>query len=335
MRDMKLSRPPLPCRAPAWAANGYLQSMLGNYLPKPALTVAPQRTEVLLPDGDRLVAQVYPPLHSAPRLARKTVLCAFHGLGGHSQRPYMQRVADIGTARGCEVWTVNHRGCGLGRGMAKGIYHSGVAADLSQVFAEVRRREPEAFVLGLGFSLSANALLLCLGDGLRGPHHHPDAAIAVNPPIDLARCAARISAGKNRLFNLYFVNGCVRHAREREADGLLERGRYPVHLRMSIHEFDDRFTAPLAGFADREDYYRQASALPHLARITRPTVILHAADDPFIDVEDFHRAALGPGVHLHIEAQGGHLGYVSRDLPYRRWLDYGLGHYLDQLIGQR
>lgn len=329
---MKLLRPSLPCRAPLWANNGYLQSVLGNYLPKPPLQVVGQQAVLDLPDGDRLLAQIYTPPQQAPRLARKTVLCAFHGLGGHADRPYMQRVVDIGTARGCEVWTINHRGCGPGRGLAKGIYHSGVAADLSSVFAEVRRRQPDSRILGLGFSLSANALLLCLGDGHGGPHHHPDAAIAVNPPINLARCAELICAPNHRLFNLYFVKGCVRYAREREADGLSPKGRYPVHLRMSLQDFDDLFTAPLAGFRDRHDYYARASALPHLGRIARPTVIVHAEDDPFIDAADFHGATLGPGVHLHLEAQGGHLGYVSRDLPHRRWLDYGLGHYIDQLL---
>lgn len=329
---MKLQRPPLPCRAPLWANSGYLQSILGNYLPNPPLLVPAQKTEVLLPDGDRLVAKVYAPPPEAPALAKKTVVCAFHGLGGHSDRPYMQRVVDVATRRGCEVWTVNHRGCGQGRGLAKGIYHSGVAADLSSVFSELRRRQPDSRIVGLGFSLSANALLLCLGDGHGGPHHHPDAAIAVNPPIHLSRCAELICAPHHRLFNLYFVKGCVRYAREREADGLSSQGRHPIRMSMSLHEFDEVFTAPLAGFRDRHDYYEKASSLPHLVRIARPTVIVHAEDDPFIDAADFHRAALGPGVHLHLEACGGHLGYVSRDVPNRRWLDYALGHYLDQLL---
>ena len=331
---MKLVRPPLSCRPPLWANNGYLQSILGNYLPKPPLRLQPRRAEVDLGDGDRLVVQIYPPPPQAPRLAKKTVVCVFHGLGGHGDRHYMQRVVDVATSRGCEVWTVNHRGCGQGRGLAKGIYHSGVAADLSRVFAEVRRREPSAQLIGVGFSLSANALLLCMGDGHGGPHHHPDAGIAVNPPINLARCAELICAPNHRLFNLYFVKGCVRYVREREADGVSEKGRHPVHLRMSLQEFDDVFTAPLGGFRDRLDYYEKASAGPHLSRIVRPTVIVHAEDDPFIDPLDFQRTPLGPGIHLHVEAQGGHLGYVSRDLPYRRWLDYALGHYLDQLLSR-
>jgi predicted alpha/beta-fold hydrolase len=103
---------------------------------------------------------------------------------------------------------------------------------------------------------------------------------------------------------------------------------------MSLVDFDDFYTAPAAGFRDRHDYYERCSAKPHLAQIRTPTVILHAEDDPFIDARDLKEAALGPGIHLHIERHGGHQGYVSRDLPHRRWLDYALGHYLDALLAR-
>ena len=329
---MKLTRPPLPCLPPRWAKSGYLQSLFGNYLAAPPFSAQSERTEIDLPDGDRLVARVFAPPPEVRTGKREVVLCGFHGLGGNCDRHYMRRIAALGHARGCTVYSVNHRGCGEGRGLAKGIYHSGVAADLSAVFAEVRKRHPQALLIGIGFSLSANALLLCLGDGHGGPHHKPDAAIAINPPIHLSRCADLISAPHHRIFNLYFLRGCVRYVREREADGLIPKGRYPVHLRMSLQEFDDAFTAPLGGFRDRNDYYQRSSALPHLPNITQPTVIIHAEDDPFIDPSDFQRARYGSGIHLHLEQHGGHLGYVSANQPYRRWLDYAVGHYLDQLL---
>jgi predicted alpha/beta-fold hydrolase len=37
------------------------------------------------------------------------------------------------------------------------------------------------------------------------------------------------------------------------------------------------------GFADALDYYRQCSAMPRLSDITKPTLIIHAKDDPFMD----------------------------------------------------
>lgn len=321
----QLSTPDLPCRPPRWAASGYVQTILGNYWPTPQQQRPFRHLEVQLPDGDRLLVRSFVG-------GSKGVLCVFHGLGGHDDRPYVRRVLELGWARQLEVWTVNHRGCGSGRGLARGTYHSGVASDLGAVFALARKLRPQTRLLAVGFSLSANALLLNLGDGHDGPHIKPDRAIAVNPPIDLARCSELISAPRHRVFNSFFVRSCVRSVRERELDGLIPSGRYAVHARMTLAEFDDVYTAPAGGFADRHDYYARCSAKQVLPRITTPTVIVHAEDDPFIDAQDFRSARFGSGIHLHLERHGGHVGYISRDLPHRRWLDYALGHYLDELL---
>ncbi len=321
---MRLPRPTLPCRPPWWAAGAHLQTALANYLPEAPLTEPWTPVEVALSDGDRLVGRQFQ--GPGPDL-----LCAFHGLGGDDERPYMRRAVRLGLDRGLSVWAMNHRGCGRGRGLAAGTYHSGVAGDLGAVFAHARSRGFRR-VLALGFSLSGNALLLNLGGGHDGPHPLPDAALAVNPPVNLARCSALISRWSNRPYDRYFVKKVVRSVREREAVGLIPAGRYLVHDRMSLADFDSAYTAPAGGFRDRDDYYARCSALPHLSRITVPTVILHAEDDPFVDAADLRSADLGPGVHLHLEGTGGHMGYLSRDLPDRRWLAHALGHYLDRLL---
>ena len=69
---------------------------------------------------------------------------------------------------------------------------------------------------------------------------------------------------------------------------------------MTVRLFDDLYTAPRNGFADALDYYRRASSLPLIGRITIPTLILTARDDPFIAVEPFEEiqaAAQRHGVH--------------------------------------
>ena len=321
---MQLPRPVLPCLPPWWARGAHIQTALANYLPEAPLPEGWTPVEVALDDGDRLVGRQFQ--GEGPDL-----LCAFHGLGGDDERPYMRRAVRLGLERGLSVWVMNHRGCGRGRGLAVRTYHSGVAGDLGAVFARARalgfRR-----LYAVGFSLSGNALLLNLGEGFDGPHPKPDAAIAVNPPVNLARCSALISRWQNRFYDRYFVKKVVRSVREREEAGLIPRGRYLLHDRMSLADFDNAYTAPAGGFADRDDYYARCSALPHLRKITTPTVILHAEDDPFVAAEDLRRAELGPGIHLHLEATGGHMGYLSRDLPDRRWLNHALGHYLDELI---
>jgi len=59
------------------------------------------------------------------------------------------------------------------------------------------------------------------------------------------------------------------------------------------------------------DSYRQ-----HLPRITTPTVILQAKDDPFMTpnlLPDEHEP--GPGIQLELSDKGGHTGFVEG--PFR------------------
>jgi predicted alpha/beta-fold hydrolase len=84
----------------------------------------------------------------------------------------------------------------------------------------------------------------------------------------------------------------------------------------------------MAGFPDRDSYYAQCSFGPHLGNIQVPTIILSCLDDPFAPAGDILKQAISPAVHLHVERFGGRMGYVSDNLPDRRWLDFALEHYL-------
>ena len=47
-------------------------------------------------------------------------------------------------------------------------------------------------------------------------------------------------------------------------------------------EFDDRFTAPMHGFASAEEYYAHASSGRYLSGIRVPTLLVNAQNDPFL-----------------------------------------------------
>jgi hypothetical protein len=184
----------------------------------------------------------------------------------------------------------------------------------------------------VGFSLSGNALLLLLS-GARGGTL-PDCAVAVNAPIDLGRCALRLKAGFNRVYDLRFVALCAAAIQARRRAGLV-REEYRIPPLATLYDFDDLYTAPAGGFKNREDYYRSCSAKDKLASIGTPTVLITAKDDPFVGFEDYASAALGSSVHLHAEDVGGHMGYLSAKrtpLGSKRWLDYALREYLVRLL---
>lgn len=77
-----------------------------------------------------------------------------------------------------------------------------------------------------------------------------------------------------------------------------------------IREFDDLITARIHGYADAIDYYRQCSAMPMLNRIAKPTLIIHAKDDPFMDHQVIPKPeSLPPQVEYQLTEHGGHVGY--------------------------
>ena len=82
---------------------------------------------------------------------------------------------------------------------------------------------------------------------------------------------------------------------------------------MTVRLFDELYTAPRAGFSDAADYYRRSSSAPFIGRITLPTLILTARDDPFIAVEPFEALTPPPRVTLRILPHGGHAGFLGRD----------------------
>lgn len=326
---MELPRPQA-CVPPRWARGGHPQTVFGHLLPSGGDPWEASSThEIELPDGDRLVARlVRPPAQT--RIESEWLALLFHGLGGSSEADYIRRTATLCAARGYSVLAVNHRGCGAGEGLARGTYHSGRSDDVAACLAWADRETPHAKRVVIGFSLSGNATLLALASQTQPL---PDAAIAVNPPIDLAAASRLISAGFNRAYEMRFVHHCRQGIRSRSAAGWLENPP-SIPLRASLRDVDELVTAPLGGFRDADDYYARCSTHRLLNRIQVPAVILSSRDDPFVPYEAFESAELAPKVHLHLEAHGGHMGYLAaRPTPLgtRRWLDYALDHYLANL----
>jgi len=320
-----MKRPPLSCDPPLWARGAHVQTLLGNFLPSRVADLPWERLDLKLADGDALRVL----------LARGTsdvVVHLFHGLGGSANADYVRRAAALFAGQGHTILAINHRGSGEGRGLAARPYHMGSTADMAAMLQAGRRLFPGHTHAAIGFSLSATILLLLLGRDAGLSAALPDLAIAVNPAVDLEKASRRLLDGFCRAYDLRFVHRLRKHVRDLWESGLLER---PVHVPLlaTLREFDEIYTAPAAGFLDRSDYYARCTCWPYVQDIRTPAVILTSEDDPFAPAEDLGDARIPPSVHLHVEATGGHMGYVGRGVPDLRWLDYALDHYLGELLG--
>ena len=329
-----------------WLPGGHAQTLSAAFWKGPQPPEQGIARQIALPDGDALVAlDDRPPQWKAGDPA----ILMMHGLSGCARNPFLVRVAAKLVQRGVRVFRLNLRSCGAGAGLARMPYHAGRSGDLKAAVSAVielcrepaAERTPTSVPPGprgpgygttgsspltlFGMSLSGNLLLKYLGE--EGPNV-PEAvkrAIAINPPIDLARSIRTLERPLNRAYDRHFVQALIGHVRQ-QSTLRPDFAALPDPLPRTLFDFDDRFTATHGGYPDALAYYQHASSQSRIPHITVPTLILTAQDDPLVPVAMFHeqRVHWPESVQLAITRGGGHLGYVgsSHGDPDTRWLDW-------------
>lgn len=299
-----------------WARNSHAQTILADLLTRRhSLHCQPERFE--LEDGDfvDLAWTEQPPSdHSGP------LIVLFHGLEGSLRSHYAHRFMKSKQQRGWPAVMMHFRGCSGEPNRHPRGYHSGETGDARFLLRTLRQRYPHAQLMAVGYSLGGNMLLKYLGE------HHQDplisAAISISPPLNLAACGHRLERGFSRCYQYYLLRRMKRNFKQKIAQLPILRERTLCgdnhHQLKTFREFDHQITAPLHGFNSADDYYQQCSALPYLKKIVTPTLIIHAADDPFMTHAVIPDASqLGSGVEYELSSKGGHVGFISGKRPWR------------------
>lgn len=318
-----------PFRPHPLLRNRHAQTLAGVYLPAPCEYRAVPR-QVTLDDGDRILLHDDCPPDWKPG-GRAALL--IHGMCGSYKSGYMQRIAAKLNDRGVRTFRKDLRGFGAGVTIARNFCHAGRSEDVAQALQEVAELCPQSPVTLIGFSLGGNLSLKYMGEMEDLAPDYLDSAVVVAPPIDLIHCAHNLRQGFNRFYDWSFVKELhqLLHRRRREVPDLVDRRVHPLPRR--LREFDDVYTAPLAGFKNAKDYYTHSSSAWHLSKVTVPTLIIAAADDPIVPPAMFERHMLSSAITLYMTTHGGHLGYigVAGVDPDRRWLDWRVLDWITQI----
>ena len=304
-----------PPYRPAWFVPGrHLRTLWGKFVrrrPRVSTTVERWNT----PDDDVLF------IHRLRGSSEAPLLVVLHGLEGSPNSHYARGLLARAHALGWSAAALVFRTCGGEMNFTRRFYHSGETTDLDFVIRRLTSEAPQAPIVLAGFSLGGNVLLKWLGE--RGTDLPPAvrAAAAVSVPYDLARGSRYINRGFSRVYERHFLRTLVRKATEK-------RERFPdiaseadLGTLRTMWDFDNVITAPVHGFRDATDYYHRSSSLHWLDRIRTPTLLVSAADDPFLprEVLDEVRAAAGsnPALHCEFPEHGGHVGFIAGSLPWR------------------
>lgn len=293
-------------------SNGHLQTILGNYLPRPAYregSIA-ESVEVDASDGSRVMCFCdWQP--DEVRATRLTVILV-HGLEGSSESRYIKGIAGRAWTAGCNVIRMNMRNCLDTDDLTQTLYHSGLSADVGAVILHYASRFELERVALVGYSMGGNMVLKLAGEwGVRSPLC---AVATVCPAIDLAAGSDALHEPVNRLYEWHFLRRLMRRYRRKAFlyPHIYKSGIGPIR---SLRQFDNEIVAPHCGFLDADDYYYRAASARVADKIAVPTLILRAVDDPFVRLIPETRAALlaNPNVLLVETPHGGHCAYLSTD----------------------
>jgi len=307
----------VPFRSHRWLRGGHVQTIASFLIPR----------KIHLPPAEERLVEVAPGIKvrcwcywqskekKNDEARRKALtLIVVHGLEGSSDSQYMTGIACSGLAAGMNVMLMNQRNCGGMDHFAPTLYNSSLSGDVAAVARSVVEHDGVSRFALIGFSMGGNLVLKLAGEwGSDGPAEFRSVA-AVCPAMNLAASADALHEPKNRIYELYFMVQLFRRFRTKaklfpkEFDASRLRGVSSLRL------FDDRITAHYCGFTGADDYYARAAAANVVDRIAVPALIIHAANDPFIRVEEEtrRRIAANPNINYVETHDGGHCAFIGQ-----------------------
>lgn len=257
-----------------------------------------------VPDERYGTIHLYGRLNDLPGASELVIV--IHGLGGSSESGYALQAARAASRAGIACLRLNQRGAD---GHGEDFYHAGLWQDLEQVLSDPWIERFAAVYL-LGYSLGGQTCLHWAAKG-RVAHSRVRAIATVCAPLDLSSTALMLDSSARALYRAHVMSGLKRTYAAVAARRPVPLPAEQAHRIRHIREWDDKITAPRFGFGDAEHYYATASVGPDLPRVTCPTLLVVAEQDPMVPFSTIEHALcrLSDPIVVKRISCGGHVGF--------------------------
>lgn len=267
------------------------------------------REKIETPDNDFLI------LDNVKSDSKKCVILS-HGLEGNSNSSYVAGMARYFAQNGFGVCAWNYRGCGDEMNKNLLMYHSGFTEDLHTVVEHVAQDYDEMFLIG--FSIGGNISLKYLGENRRTINPALKGCVVFSVPVSLKGCSINLDKKSNSLYRKRFLRSLKEKIEIKKVQfpGMIPSGSNDTLI--TLKDFDNRYTAPLYGFENADDYYQKCSSKQFIPSIRIPTLIILAKNDPFLPQSCYptEECTKHEFVDLEMPDQGGHVGFIQRGGVY-------------------
>lgn len=307
-----------------WLANPHLQTLWSSFF-RSAPDIDLERIRLELEDGDFLDLAV-------TDIKDKPIVVILHGLEGSLDSHYIKPLIKALDDAAYGACFVHFRGCSEELNRLPRSYHSGDTADLQAVIDYLDKKFTQGVFAVIGFSLGGNIVLKWLGE--QGANAKTQTGVAVSVPFTLSHAGDRLEKSFSRVYQKHLLSRCQKKYEQKSK-------LYEMPIKVDAKQlntffsFDDQITAPLHGFKDANDYYQQCSSRQFLNKITKPTLVIHAKDDPFMwehTAPEDHE--LSEKVELELSEAGGHVGFIAESSPFKPfyWVDKRIIEWLDSKL---
>ncbi len=309
---------------PLLFANGHIQSAYPVYF-REVKGVDYRRERITTPDEDFLDLDW-------SRVGSDKLVILLHGLEGHSHRAYMYGMVKAFNKRGWDAVSMNFRGCSGEPNKRLISYHHGKTDDLHTVVSQVMTLKRYTAIALIGFSLGANVILRYLGDGKFPVPETISGAVSISAPCDLTSCALKLARKSHTLYMQRFLKMLHKKIKAKMVLYPDKIDDDDYHALKTFKQFDDRYTAPIHGFNNAEDYWTKCSTTRFLPTISIPTLIINALDDPFLTEKCFilKEGEYNSNLFLETPISGGHVGFVTFGNGGEYWHETRTGEFLSQ-----
>ncbi|MHA7128651.1 YheT family hydrolase [Algoriphagus namhaensis] len=308
-------------KPPFYLFNGHLETIVPSLLRK-VESVYYSREKISTPDADFLNLDW-------ARVGSKDLLVVSHGLEGDSQRHYARGLVKLFNTVGVDALVWNNRTCGGEMNLQPILYHHGASYDLETTLTHIDKNYNYERIFLVGISMGGAQTLKYLGEkGADLPQKIKRAAV-YSTPCNLPSSAATLKEKQNAFYKKRFLGKLKEKIRKK---GLQFPDLVDLDLLEKVEDFDTfdtHFTAKIHGFRDAEDFYQSVSADQWMSRISIPTLIVNALNDPLLGPECYpiDLAKRKSEIILEMPKRGGHTGFVLRGQEYT-WVEHRLKEFL-------
>lgn len=309
-----------PYKPPVWCGESRLQTIVRYFTPCRS-DITWERETVRDKDGGVFYID-WCQNNANPRFPassdRPTVLIV-PGLTSTSSSSYILSIADCLASQGYRIMVLIYRGLDGNELKTPLSFCATYTEDLEHVVNVHHRRYPKSDLYAIGASLGSTILgrYLCQ----EKDKSKMKAGVLFCCSFDPEKCIKEMEKTSNLLLMNYQVTQNIKkyYRRNKEVfkgvvdDKLVEKACF-------LREFDNHFTAPVFGFANSDEYYKEASLVNRLNEIEVPVLCVGATDDPFSPEWALPKKEIceSDNVAMVMTYGGGHVSHIEEQFPFSK-----------------